>query len=471
MANDLTEGKPSSAIIRLSLPLLLSTLVQQLYTMADSAIVGNLDSSNGLAAIGAAYPVTLVVVGISTGFGMGCSVVISQLFGAKEIKRLKDAVMTITISSLVLGAVVAALGFSFAGPFMKLLGCQEAVFDDAKAYVAIYSLGAFPLMLYNASNSVFTGLGDAKRPLYFLIISSVLNVILDVIAVGPMGMGVRGAAWATVISQVVAAILAVSILSRKVNGLEAQEAAAAGGADASLVRAETDEKGHFSRHELRNIMSIAFPSILQQITVAIGHSFLQSIVNRFDPATMAGYEVGAKIINTIYMCFNSLGTALASYTGQNYGAGKMKRIRQGYRNSIGIYLAFTAVIVVLLQVFARPLVNLFVGSTDANYEQVMEVGVSFLRTVSPDFFIISLIISTGALMRGLGDINVFFGATVVDLGLRVGMSFILCSAWNSVSGIFWAWYVGGAVDVIICMIWYIIKRTRGCLKAGAALSD
>ncbi len=465
MANDLTEGRPSGVIIRLSLPLLLSTLIQQLYTMADSAIVGNLDSSNGLAAIGAAYPVTLVVVGISTGFGMGCSVVVSQLFGAKEIKRLKDAVTTITISALVLGAVVAVLGFSLAGPFMKLLGCQEAVFDDAKAYVAIYSLGAFPLMLYNASNSVFTGLGDAKRPLYFLIISSVLNVILDVIAVGPMGMGVRGAAWATVISQVVAAILAVSILNRKVNGLGAQEATATDGTEASLVKA--DEKGHFSRYELRSIISIALPSILQQITVAIGHSFLQSIVNRFDPATMAGYEVGAKIVNTIYMCFNSLGTALASFTGQNYGAGKMKRIRQGYRNSIGIYLIFTAVIVIIIQIFASPIASLFVGSTDANYEQVMEVAVSLLKTVSPDFFIISIIISSGALMRGLGDIKIFFGATVVDLGLRVGMSFILCSAWDSVTGIFWAWYVGSAVDAILCIIWYIRKRTRGCLKTGA----
>ena len=450
MANDLTVGKPTRVILLFSLPLLLSTAIQQLYNIADSAIIGNLDSTDGLAAIGAAYPLTLFYVAIATGSAMGCTVVISQLFGAKKMGELKSAMYTALFSFTALGVLLAVLGFTLAGPLMRLLNCNPDAFDGARTYIAIYALGAFPMLVFNAISSIFTGVGDAKRPLIFLIVSSVLNVILDIIAVGPMKMGVFGAALATAISQLVAALLSFIILIRKMRSLDTQ-----------------GEKVHyFSTSLLKTIAKLAIPSILQQVCVAIGHCFIQALVNTFSTATMAGYEIGAKVVNFIYMCFNTLGTALSSFAGQNLGAQKTDRIKSGYKASCLICLGLVAVVVGLVQLFAPQLVGMFMDSNETNAAEVLRVGVAFIRIVTLDEFIISQIIPAGGLLRGLGKINKFFIATVADFATRVIMSYILVNVLNSINGAFWAWFFGSTLDIILLLIFIYSENKHGVLCAN-----
>lgn len=448
MANDLTIGKPARVILLFSLPLLLSTAIQQLYNIADSIIIGNLDSTDGLAAIGAAYPITLFYVAIATGSAMGCSVVISQLFGAKKMGELKSAMYTALISFTILGAVLALLGFFLAGPILQLMNCNPDAFENARIYISIYALGAFPMLVFNAISSIFTGVGDAKRPLIFLIISSVLNVILDIIAVGPLKWGVRGAAIATSFSQLVAALLSAFILVRKMCELEAGD----------------DPVVYFSAPLLKRIASMAIPSILQQVCVAIGHCFIQSMVNTFSTSVMAGYEIGSKIVNFIYMCFNTLGTALSSFTGQNLGAGKTYRINSGYRISCIICFAVVAAVVGLVQLFAMPLAGLFMDTSVGDSAKVLEVAVSFIRIVTLDQFIVSQIIPAGGLLRGLGKIKLFFIATVVDFTTRVVMTYVLIHALSSINGAYWAWFFGSTIDLILLLIFIAYEKKKGILS-------
>ena len=218
MATDLTVGKVHKVIFSFSIPLLLSTVLQQFYNIADSMIVGNFAGTVGLASVGAAYPITLFFVAVATGASMGGSVVVSHLFGARKLEELKQAVFTSVVSFAALGAALTILGAALSGALMHLLNAQSDIFFDARAYLIIYALGVFPMLVYNACTGIFTGLGDAKLPLLLLCISSVLNVILDYIAVRYLHWGVRGAAWATSFSQLVAAVLAVVFLIRRLRG-------------------------------------------------------------------------------------------------------------------------------------------------------------------------------------------------------------------------------------------------------------
>ncbi len=430
--NDMTVGKPSKLILNFSMPLLLSTALQQLYNIADSVIVGQFTGSAGLAAIGAAYPITLFYIAVATGASMGCSVIISQLFGAKRMRDMKSAIFTAIFTLLGLGSVFAGAGVLLSGPLMQLLGCPESTFADAKAYLAIYSVGVLPMFLYNSANGIYTGLGDSKRPLYFLLLSSVLNVILDIIAVGPMGLGVIGAAWATTISQAVAAVLANVLLVVRIRSVESEPGVKL-----------------FDTTLLGQMTKIAVPTIFQQSCVALSHTILQSLVNSFGTAVMAGYEAASKLHNFAYMCFNTIGTALSSFVAQNYGAGKRTRIKEGFKISTAMCFICTVVVVVIFQLFPRQLVGLFV---DAGTEAaVIDVGENYLRIISPMYLIICLIITTGGLLRGLGKSMTFFLETVTEFIVRVVMCFVLTKVLASYTGLMWAWYFGSPVGFCLCL--------------------
>ncbi len=454
MLNDLTQGTPSKIILRFSLPLMLSTAIQQLYNIADSIIVGQLGSAAGLAAIGAAYPLTLFFIAVATGSSMGCSVIISQLFGGKRMRDMKSAIFTAIISLSILGVVLTVLGITLSSPLMRLLKCSEDVFDNAVAYLAIYSVGVLPMFVYNTSNAIFTGLGDSKRPLYFLIMSSLLNVVLDIIAVGPLGLGVAGAAWATTISQFVAAVISTVYLVKKVSEIK------------------TDEKASlFDKQLFSDMRRIAIPSIFQQSCVALSHTVVQSLVNSFGYATMAGYEAASKIHNFAYMSFNTIGTALSSFVAQNYGAGRTDRIKQGYKASSFICLSVTCVVILIMQLFPTQLINLFVDQSEAIYADVVNVGKLYLRIISPDYLLICFIITSGGLLRGLGEINKFFAVTIIDFVVRVSMCFVLTSTLDSFTGLYWPWYFGSAIDLAICMFWYVKMCRRGILSNTERLKE
>jgi putative MATE family efflux protein len=447
--NDLTVGKPAKVIWMFSLPLLLSMALQQIYNIADSVIVGNFAGADGLAAIGAAYPITLIFIAIATGASMGCSVVIGQLFGSKEMRQLKTAIYTAILSMLVLGVVMALIGVLGARGIMTLLGTPDNVFDDAAAYLAIYAVGVIANFVYNTATAIYTGLGDSRRPLYFLLLSSVLNIVLDYIAVAIWHYGVVGAAWATTISQFVAAILSTAILIRRIRDLH-----------------EDEKVPLFSLVQLKEMSRIAVPSIIQQCCVAFSHTLIQRVVNSFGSTVMAGYEAASKVHNFVYMCMNTLGTAFSSFAAQNFGAKKPARIREGFRYSSLMCLAFAALAIAILQLFPASLVGLFLD--DGDNAGVIEVGVKYMRIISPDYLLICFIITSGGLLRGIGRIRDFLIVTLLDFFIRISMSYILCLGVKmGYTGLFWAWYFGSAVDLVICGIWYRNMCRKGELAAAS----
>lgn len=435
--NDLTVGKPIKVIWTFSLPLLLSMALQQIYNIADSVIVGQFAGADGLAAIGAAYPITLIFIAIATGASMGCSVVIGQLFGARENDRLKTAIFTAIISMLTLGVVMAVIGVLGARTILTALGTGD-VLDDATAYLAIYAVGVIANFVYNTATAVYTGLGDSRRPLYFLLLSSVLNIVLDYIAVAIWHYGVAGAAWATTISQFVAAILSTAILVARIRSIKTE---------GRVVL--------FSLEQLKWMSMIAVPSIIQQCCVAFSHTLIQRVVNSFGTTVMAGYEAGSKVHNFAYMCMNTLGTAFSSFAAQNHGAGKPERIREGFKWACLICLAFSLFVILLLQTLPANLVGLFVDAGEN--AGVIEVGVKYMRIISPDYLLICFIIIGGGLLRGIGRIRDFLLVTLLDFAIRIAMSYILCLpqfVGMGYTGLFWAWYFGSAVDLAICAWWY-----------------
>lgn len=431
MTTDLTTGKVSRVILTFSLPLLLSTILQQFYNIADSMIVGRFTGAAGLAAIGAAYPVTLFFVAIATGASMGCSVVISQLFGAGKKDLLHRAVFTALISLSALGLVLSLAGIALSGPLMHLLNASDDIFGNARLYLSIYAAGVLPMLIYNAANGVFTGLGDSKLPLYLLLLSSVLNVVLDYIAVRYLGWGVAGAALATSFSQLVAAILAVVILIRRIRFIAG------------------DAAGYFDRGILLDISKAAIPCMLQQGCVALTHTIVQSILNTYDTAIIAGYEAASKLHNFAYMGLNTIGTAFASFTAQCYGAGKPKRIREGFRTTVIICLLISAVIIALFQILPGALIQLFIDGESA--PMVIEAGTSYLRIISPVYSIICFIIAAGGLLRGVGRSFAFFVETLLEFTVRVTMCFVLTRLLASYTGLMWAWYFGSSFGFLMCL--------------------
>ena len=437
--NDLTVGRPWPLLRRFALPLLLSTALQQLYYIADSVILGQYTGSAGLAAIGAAYPITLFFLAVATGSAMGISVVASQLYGAKRMGELKTSIYTALLSMAGLGLLLTALGVGLAGPLLRWLNAKGEVYTGGRAYLMIYSAGLVPMLVYNASNAVFTGLGDSRRPLLFLLFSSVLNVLLDLLAVALLRWGIVGAAWATTFSQLAAALLAALVLLRRTREIHTEE-----------------KTRYFDKTLFSGMCRIAVPSIFQQACVALAHTIVQSLVNTYSVSVVAGYEAASKIHNFAYMSFNTMGTALSSFAAQNYGAGKGERVKQGFRTGTLMCFCLTVLVVLIFQLLPRQLMGLFVDP--GREAEVIETGVKYMRIISPDYLIICFIITFGGLFRGVGKIMWFFLVTVWDFTVRVVMCFVLTKALDSYTGLFWAWYYGSIADVIPCFILY--KRMK-----------
>lgn len=432
MTKDLTTGSVSKTLLSFSLPLLLSTLLQQFYNIADSMIVGQFTGEPGLAAIGAAYPITLFFVAIATGASMGCSVVLSRLFGAEEHHRIPCASFTALLSFGVVGILVSLTGIALSGPLMRLLNAPSSVFHDARAYLMIYAAGVFAMLIYNAAGGIFTGLGDSRTPLYLLLTSSFINVILDYIVVRFLCWGVIGAAWATTVSQYIAAILAVSILVKRIRKTE-----------------YGNLHTRFDRTILAELSRSAVPCIFQQSCVACTHTIIQGLLNTYDTSVIAGYEAASKLHNFFYMSLNTLGTALSAFTAQCRGAGKYRRIREGFRITVLICLGCTVVVSALFQSIPEQLINLFIDGQ--KNPLVIEAGVNYLRIISPVYFPICFIVATGGLLRGAGRSTAFFLETVAEFLVRIVMCFVLTQALASYTGLMWAWYFGSSCGFLMCL--------------------
>lgn len=434
MIKDLTEGNPQKVLWQFTMPMFVSVIFQQLYNIADSVIAGKFAGENALAAVGASYPITMIFMAIAVGSNIGCAVVISQFFGAKEYGKMKTAVFTTMLSSFVLSVLLMIFGLLGTETLMKMIHTPSDIFGDGALYLRIYVAGFLFLFLYNVATGIFTSLGDSKTPLYFLIGSSLGNILLDTIFVAVLKWGVAGVAWATFIAQGVACILALITLTGRIKGIETSQPCQI-----------------FSWQMLKKISGIAIPSILQQSFVSVGNIFIQSLVNSFGSSVIAGYSAAVKLNTFTITCFSTMGNAVSSFTAQNLGAGKVERTRKGLAAGIKMGLIVALPFFTAFFIFGNNMVQLFM-SGDAS-EVALETGVTFLRIVSPFYFVISIKLLVDGLLRGSGAIREFMAATFTDLILRVLISYIL-SAFFQATGIWMSWPIGWTIAAIMSVFFY-----------------
>lgn len=427
MITDMTQGRPGRMLWRFALPVLLSVAFQQLYQIADSVIAGRLVGGAALAAIGASYPITMLFMAFATGMNLGCSVVVSQLFGAKENRRMKTAISTSILTSLAISVVLTAIGLLFCRRMLTALSTDPHILTDAGVYLRIYVAGLVFLFLYNICTGIFTALGDSRTPLYFLIASSIGNVILDIVFVTVGGLGVDGVAWATFLAQGASSILALLTLLR---------------------RLKTIPSGRFllfQPHMLGRITGVAVPSILQQSFISVGNLVVQKLINSYGWAVIGGFSAAMKLNTFTIMALTALGSAVSGFSAQNIGAGKPERVMQGLKSSFFLALAVVVPFTLLYTVFAGQMMGLFVEESET---EIIRAGVQFLHVVSPFYLMISVKLCADGVLRGAGAMGLFMVSTFSDLILRVVLSYIFAARWE-VLGIWWSWPVGWAIGTAV----------------------
>lgn len=442
MVKDLTKGTPWRVLLSLSLPMLVSVAFQQMYNIADSIIAGNWAGEFALSEVGASYPITMIFLAIATGGSAGASVVAARLFGAKEHRLLKTAIYTTLIAFTILAAILTVAGLLLSAPMLELLGTPKTIMPSSDAYLRIYVLGLVFLFLYNACNGIFTALGDSKTPLYFLIGSSVGNVLLDLLFVLCFGMGVPGVAWATFIAQGIAAVLAVITLLKRVGKIHSERAQL------------------FSLNMLGQISRISVPSILQSSFVSVGNLFIQSLVNYYgqtELGVIGGYTAAIKLNTFALTCFTTISNSISGYTAQNIGAGRFDRVKTGIKSG-GIMSFIVAIpFAIAFFLFGGELTSIF--ATEGG-EEIIRTGRIFLQIVSPFYLLIGFKIVIDGTMRGLGIMLPFMTATCLDLVIRVVFAYILSPFFKS-DGIWMSWPVGWMIALFIDLGFYYYYIVKG----------
>ncbi len=442
MANDLTQGKTGKVLLKFTVPLFISVIFQQMYSIADSLIAGRYAGEDALAAVGASYPITNIFNAIAIGCNIGCGVVISQYFGSGKNEKVKTTAYTSLISTAVLGALLTGLGVALSPMLMKAIDTPENIFNDSALYLEIYTGGFVFLFIYNIANGIFTALGDSKTSLYFLIFSSVSNVVLDYIFVKWLGWGVSGVAWATFIAQGVAGLFALLALLK------------------FLKKIETKNKVDvFSLPILKKVARFSIPSVLQQSFVSVGNVFIQKLINGCGSSVVAGYSAAIKLntftINSLY----TFGNGVSSFTAQNYGAGKHKRIKEGMKYGSVMVVITGLIFAAAYLLFNEPLIKMFMDSDGSAV--AIDSGKAFLKTVAPFYCFIGIKLVCDGILRGTGAMKLFMVATFTDLVLRVVLAFAFEPIWGY-EGIWWSWPVGWTVANILSFIFYkrIMKKLQ-----------
>ena len=445
MNKDLTVGKPESVLCKFCLPLFGSIIFQQLYNIADSFVAGRFIGDNALAAVGNSYEITLIFIAFAFGCNIGCSVIAAQLFGAKEYKDLKSAVYTSLIASAAICVLLMATGVVFSDGLLHLIKTPEEVFADSKLYLDIYIFGLPFVFFYNVATGIFSALGDSKTPFIFLACSSLSNIGVDILFVTAFQMGVAGVAWATFLCQGISCALALAVVFRRF----------------SKIKTEGKIKV-FSWQHFGNFSLVAIPSILQQSFISVGNIVIQSVINGFGSAVMAGYSAAVKLNNMVITSLTTLGNGISNFTAQNLGAAKYDRIRSGFRAGLKLVWALCLPLVILYEFFGRPLVGIFLESSVG---AASDVGVLFLRILAPFYFIVAAKLVSDGILRGAGLMKKFMIATFTDLILRVVLAEVLSRTALGTTGIWLSWPIGWTVAAILSVVFYATARW-GAEKEG-----
>ena len=434
MNQDLTVGKPGAVLRRFCLPLFASVIFQQLYNIADSWVAGRFIGQNALAAVGNSYEITLIFIAFAFGCNMGCSVTVSGFFGAKDYNRMKSAVYTAMLATGIVCACMMVSGLVFSDSLLQWIKTPEEVLAGSKQYLDIYLWGLPFLFFYNLSTGIFSALGESRTPFVFLMISSLSNIVLDVLFVTAFQMGVSGVAWATFLCQGVSCVLAVITVLKRLRKFKSVGSAK-----------------WFDWMILKKFVSIAIPSTLQQSFISVGNIIIQSIINGFGTEVMAGYSGAIKLNNLVITSFTTLGNGMSNYTAQNLGAGKLDRIEDGFKAGLRLVWILCLPFAFAYFFFGRNLMEFFLKEPT---QAALSSGFAFLRIVSPFYFVVAAKLVTDGILRGSGRMGQFMTATFTDLILRVILAFAFSGTALKSVGIWCAWPVGWTVATVMSLCYY-----------------
>ena len=409
MVKNLTEGRPLNLLFFFALPMVAGNLFQQLYNMVDTAVVGKFVGEDAVAAVGSSFPIVFLSVAVASGLSMGCTVVVSQLFGAGRIHEMKTTISTAIISLGVLGLLIMGLGTLLAGPLLQLLGTDPDIMADSRTYLQIYFGGAVFLFLYNTLNGIYNAQGDSKTPLIFLMISSLTNIVLDLLFVIRFGMGVAGVAWATLIAQGLCAVASLLVLLRRMRRMPC----------------EPEKQGVklplFHMVAVKRIAQIGLPSMLQQSLVSLSMMMMQGLVNSFGKVLVAGYTAATKIDSLAMLPNMNISNAMSSFTAQNIGAGKYERVKEGLKACLLMVAVFSLLITVIIFLFGNQLLSLFLDPGDAS--GAMGYGLAYMHTVSLFYILMGLLFVPNGMLRGAGDMAAFTFSSFATLFPPVGTAY------------------------------------------------
>lgn len=437
-AINMVTDSPGRALLLFALPMILGNLFQQFYNIIDSVVVGRFVGEEALASVGASYSITNVFIAIAVGGGIGSSVVVSQFLGAKQTGNMKTAISTTLINFLSIGVILGGLGLLFNHRILSFMNTPENVFYEASVYLGIYFIGLPFLFMYNVQASVFQALGDSKTPLYLLVFSSLLNVVLDLLFVTQFFMGVAGVAIATLIAQGLSAVLSFLILIKRLKEYET-----------------TEPFRLYDWNMMLHMMRVAIPSTLQQSIVHIGMLLVQSVVNGFGSAVMAGFAAGTRIESICIVPMLALGNAMSTYTAQNIGAGKKDRVKVGYRYCYLMAGVFAVIICVIMETWGDLFIRSFLNEGSA--DTAFQTGMSYVRFISFFYICIGCKATTDGLLRGAGDVVVFTVANLVNLAIRVSVAAVFAPI-IGVQAVWFAVPMGWTANYIISFIRYLTGK-------------
>lgn len=435
---DMTEGNPLRLIVMFSWPLILGNLLQQVYNMVDSVVVGNYVGKNALAAVGSGSPVVFMLASLFMGLGTGSTVMVSQYFGAGDEERMRKTVDTVYTSMMVGAVPLSLIGIFLSSPLLRLLNVPEGIFFESWLYLVIIFAGMIGTIGYNINAGILQGLGDSKTPLIFLAVACGLNIVLDLLFVAVFHWGVAGVAIATIIAQAFSWIFGVFYINAKHPTLHISP---------FCMR--------FDKELFKQNMRLGIPIGLQQALFSVGSMVQQSLVNSYGEDFIAGFNVANKVDMISFMPLQSFATAATTFVGQNIGAGKMDRVKHGTRATIWLSVVVSIIMAVVVIPTGPAMIRAF--GADAS---VVDAGMAYLNRVMPAYAVFSVMFVLNGVMRGAGEMAIPMISSLVSLWLaRVPLSYLFAGLFGR-DEMFYSYLVGWILGLIISGVYYFTGRWK-----------
>ncbi len=435
---NMTEGPPWKLILRFALPMLLGNILQQLYNVVDSIVVGNFVGTTALAAVGTAFPVVFLMNSLFIGIGIGATIIISQYFGAGDQRSVKETIDTIYVTMFAVAIPLSVIGIFLSRPLLVLMNTPPDVLDQAVTYMQIVFLGTAATFGFNINSGILQGLGDSRSPLIYLSLATLINIVLDLVFVIFFHWDVAGVAWATILAQFFSFLYGVWHINHK----------------QTYIRISCLDL-HPKRQILLDSIRLGLPAGLQNMAFSLGTMVLQRLINSYQSTFMAGFNGASKIDAFAFLPLFTFSSAITTYVGQNIGAGRIDRVKKGIHSALILSGLICVVVCTLILIFASPLMRLFNSDPD-----VVAAGVGYLVRVVPFYLLLSTLFIINSSLRGAGESMIPLLATLISLWLaRVPLAYLLADRFGR-DELFYSFPLGWLVGLLIVVPYYLSGRWK-----------